>query len=131
MASVGSKDTGPELAVRGMLHALGYRYRLHVRGLPGKPDLVFAKRRKVVFVHGCFWHGHGCKFGRLPKSRQEFWSSKIEKNRRRDEAAIEALSEKGWDISVVWQCELKDLLRTRDRIVAFLEAPIAIAIERS
>ena len=109
MSRVGQKDTKPELALRRALHRLGYRFRLHRRDLPGSPDIVFPSRRKVVFVHGCFWHGHGCRWGRLPKSRPEYWKPKIETNRERDKEALSALRDAGWEPKVVWQCELREL----------------------
>ena len=121
MSQVGSKDTKPEMVVRRALHRLGYRYRLHRRDLPGSPDLVFPSRRKVIFVHGCFWHGHGCRWGRLPRSRSEYWKLKVETNRERDIRNLAALAERGWKAITVWQCELKQPRETLDRIVAFLD----------
>lgn len=121
MASVNTADTGPEWIVRRLLHANGYRYRLHVKELPGKPDIVFPSRRKAVFVHGCFWHGHGCSKGRAPKSRQEYWGPKLEANRARDarnEAELEAL---GWQTITVWQCETKDSDTLLKRVTEFLD----------
>ena len=109
MKSVGSRDTGPELAVRRLLHRLGYRYRLHRRDLPGRPDIVFPVRRKAIFIHGCFWHGHNCDKGKLPKSRTDYWTPKIEMNRDRDVRAIARLEDAGWQTLLVWQCELKGL----------------------
>lgn len=108
MKSVGSRDTGPELTVRRLLHRLGYRYRLHRRDLPGRPDIVFPVRKKAIFVHGCFWHGHTCEKGRLPKSRAEYWTAKIKRNQDRDARAIFDLEDAGWQTLSVWQCELKD-----------------------
>jgi DNA mismatch endonuclease (patch repair protein) len=107
MASVRTKDTRPELALRKLLHALGYRYRLHTRALPGSPDLVFPARRKVIFVHGCFWHGHGCRWGRMPKSRKGYWVPKIVGNRARDRRVIRQLRKDGWKCLVVWECALR------------------------
>jgi DNA mismatch endonuclease (patch repair protein) len=121
MASVRAKDTGPEMAVRRALHAMGYRYRLHAKALQGKPDIVFARLRKVIFVHGCFWHGHACRFGALPKSRRRYWHAKISGNRLRDRKALGLLRSAGWRCLVVWQCELKNPLSAQARIVAFLE----------
>ena len=122
MASVGTKDTSAEMAVRRMLHGMGYRYALHRSDLPGKPDLVFPSRRKVIFVHGCFWHGHRCRYGRLPKSRQEYWQPKIEANKRRDKMQRRKMTRHGWDVLVVWQCQLKKLDRLREKIDSFLSA---------
>lgn len=121
MKSVKTKDTGPEMLVRRLLHGLGYRYRLHAANLPGKPDLVFAARSKVVFVHGCFWHGHDCPKGRLPKTRLDYWEPKIAKNQARDAMALKLLRKQGWKTLVVWQCEKKDLKRLERRLTRFLE----------
>ena len=121
MRSVGQKDTGAEMKVRRALHLLGYRYRLHRRELPGKPDIVFPSRRKTVFVHGCFWHGHNCRFGRLPKSNLDYWVPKIAANRERDERNVAALRDAGWAVFVVWQCDLRDLDGSIRRIVEFLD----------
>lgn len=125
MRSVGTKNTGPELCVRKLLHKLGYRYRLHRHDLPGRPDIVFPGRRKVVFVHGCFWHGHKCSHGRLPRSRTEYWEPKIESNRHRDKECMRRLRASGWSTLVVWQCELKDMSRLRAKLIEFLGAPKA------
>lgn len=108
MAGIRSRDTKPELLVRRFLHAQGFRYRLNVRSLPGSPDLVLAKWRTVIFVHGCFWHRHpGCSLAYTPRSRQDFWLEKFEKNVARDAAAIKALEEAGWRVIVVWECCLR------------------------
>lgn len=123
MQSVGTKDTGPEMVVRRIAHRLGYRYRLHRKDLPGSPDLVFPTRRKAVFVHGCFWHGHGCPKGRLPKSRPEFWVPKIERNRERDAGAVRALEDRGWESLTLWQCETKDAEAIKAKLVDFLGPP--------
>jgi len=120
MASVGSTDTGPELKLRKALHAVGFRYRTDYAKLPGKPDLAFPKLRKAIFVHGCFWHGHSCRWGRLPKSRPEFWRPKILKNRERDARVLRAVRRAGWSVMVVWQCQLRDLEARLPRIVRFL-----------
>ena len=121
MAKVGQRNTGPELALRRALHALGYRFRLHRSDLPGKPDIVFPSRRKVIFVHGCFWHGHGCRWGKLPKSRVDYWRPKIETNRERDRDVLTRLNEAGWEALVVWQCEMKDIEAALNRVRAFLD----------
>lgn len=122
MSTVGQRNTKPELALRRALHRLGYRFRLHRRDLPGRPDIVFPSRKMVVFVHGCFWHGHGSRWGRLPKSRPEYWKAKIETNKERDRRALTELKEAGWEPLVVWQCELRDLEGAVGRVEAFLRS---------
>ena len=109
MQAVKGKNTKPELVVRRLLHGMGYRYRLHRKDLPGKPDMAFMSRRKAIFVHGCFWHGHDCPKGRLPKSRLEYWQPKVDKNRDRDRTKEEQLRSLGWSVLVIWQCETLDL----------------------
>lgn len=121
MSRIRSKDTKPELTVRRLVHAAGYRYRLQAKDLPGKPDLVFRSRRKVILVHGCFWHQHGCDHYRMPKTRREFWLPKLEKNVERDQRILTELTDLGWSCLVIWECELKNLGRTRARLLAFLE----------
>lgn len=121
MTAVRGKDTGPEWAVRRLLHGLGYRYRLHRKDLPGKPDLVFPARRKVIFVHGCFWHAHGCRHGRPPKSRLDYWLPKLERNRRRDAEKRAGLEALGWRVAIAWQCELRDRDALTARLRAFLD----------
>ena len=107
MAKVRAKNTKPEMHVRRLLHAAGYRYRLHNSELPGSPDIVFVARKKVIFVHGCFWHRHlNCKNARIPKSRIEFWTKKLEGNRLRDEVVQRKLVDLGWSFHVVWECNL-------------------------
>lgn len=109
MASIKGKDTKPEMLVRRFLHGAGYRYRLHDRKLPGCPDLVFPSLRTVIFVNGCFWHGHeGCKYYRLPKSNIDFWKQKIDRNRERDAEAIQKLEAEYWNVIVIWECELRN-----------------------
>jgi DNA mismatch endonuclease, patch repair protein len=121
MGRIRSKDTKPELQVRRLLHGMGYRYRLHRRDLPGAPDLVFGARRKVIFVHGCFWHAHqSCSIANRPKSRQEFWDDKFARNRERDATHVEALKARGWDVRTVWECELKDRDKLTSRLLSFL-----------
>lgn len=113
MAAVKGKNTKPELAIRSALHRRGFRFRLHRKDLPGKPDLVFTRRNALIFVHGCFWHGHDCHLFRWPKSREAFWREKIGKNIQRDEQQYLALSETGWRIGRVWECALKGKTRLR------------------
>lgn len=107
MSRIKGRDTAPEMIIRRALHARGFRYRLHDKRLPGRPDLVFPKHHAVIFIHGCFWHGHDCHLFKWPATRREFWQHKIEQNRLRDEKAISALSSKGWRTLVVWECSLK------------------------
>lgn len=121
MRAVKGKDTTPELVVRRLTHALGYRYRLHGADLPGKPDLVFPGRRKVIFVHGCFWHWHNCRRGRrMPMSRTEYWSQKLGRNQRRDRRHRLALRRAGWQVLVIWECQLKDANKLSRKIQEFL-----------
>lgn len=121
MAKVRGRDTGPEWTVRRMAHSMGFRYRLYVKDLPGRPDLVFPRLRKVILVHGCFWHAHeGCRLFRVPVTRREFWEAKLLSNRERDSRVLCALKELGWRVLVVWQCETTDREALRARIAAFL-----------
>ncbi len=128
MSRIGSKHTKPELAVRSLLHRLGYRFLLHRKDLPGKPDIAFAARKKAVFIHGCYWHGHDCKVGKLPKSNVEFWSAKIERNWERDRRKISELEQIGWTAAEIWQCEIKDVQMLEARLREFLGPPKAIDI---
>lgn len=122
MARVRSKNSRPELAVRKIVFALGYRYRLHARALPGCPDLVFRPKRKVIFVHGCFWHRHAnCALARMPKSRIDFWTTKLEGNRNRDKRSKRALVREGWKVLTIWECQLADAARLATRIRRFLD----------
>ena len=123
MRAVKSRDTTPELAVRKLVHGMGYRYRLYRENLPGKPDLVFAGRKKVVFVHGCFWHQHNCARGaRTPKSNQDYWIPKLDRNQRRDRQVRSQLRRLGWKSLVVWECQTKNPKKLANRIRSFLEA---------
>lgn len=123
MAAVRSKDTTPEIALRKLLHAQGYRYRLHDKSLPGRPDIVFPARKKAVFVNGCFWHRHeGCRYATTPKSRVEFWEAKFEANVARDRRNILGLKQMGWAVAIVWQCEFKQPEQVLARITDFLES---------
>lgn len=109
MSRIRSKDTTPEITLRRLVYSLGYRFRLHRKDLPGKPDLVFTSRKKVIFVHGCFWHQHcACPEGRIPRSRVDYWESKLKRNQMRDAANQFSLEESGWGVLVVWECDLKD-----------------------
>jgi DNA mismatch endonuclease (patch repair protein) len=120
MQAVRSKNTQPELLVRKILTALGYRYRLHGTNLPGRPDIVFPGREKAIFVHGCFWHFHGCKNGQLPKSREDYWEPKLQKNKRRDALKARELKRLGWKVLVIWQCQLKATSSISEKLVEFL-----------
>ena len=120
MSRIRGKDTKPELAVRRLAHAMGYRFRLHRRDLPGSPDLVFPGRRKVIFVHGCFWHGHDCGMAHVSRTRPDYWAAKINRNRARDESRLRALRELDWDALVIWECETKDRDALGARIRDFL-----------
>lgn len=123
MAAVKSTDTEPEMIVRRMVHAMGYRYRLHVKSLPGAPDLVFPRLEKIIFVHGCFWHQHRCKRGhRMPATRRAYWKKKLEGNRRRDAANRRRLRRLGWRVLTIWECQLRAdrIEATSLRIRAFL-----------
>jgi DNA mismatch endonuclease (patch repair protein) len=122
MRRIRSKGMRPELAVRRLLHKMGYRFRLHRKDLPGKPDVVLVSRRKVIFVHGCFWHSHpGCKAAHMPKSNLAYWNPKLARNRERDAESIRALSAFGWKSMVIWECETKDEKRLGKRLRLFLK----------
>ncbi len=123
MALIRGKGTRPEMAVRKLAHSMGYRFRLHRNDLPGKPDLVFPKYKAVVFVHGCFWHRHTaktCRLARMPKTRFEFWTNKLEGNRSRDLRNYRQLANQGWRVMIIWECELKDKHVLATRLYSFL-----------
>jgi DNA mismatch endonuclease (patch repair protein) len=121
MARIKTKNTGPEMIVRRALHASGYRYQLHRKDLPGTPDIVFPRYRCVVFVHGCFWHGHhACRLAMIPKTRAEFWTTKIETNKTRDAKVQKNLQAAGWRVYIAWQCETKEVGSLVDNITKFL-----------
>ena len=121
MRAVKGRDTKPEIALRKALHAKGFRYRLNVSDLPGKPDIVFPRYHAVLFVHGCFWHGHDCARGsRTPKTNAAYWREKIRRNVKRDHAAIAALQRHGWDVKISWECDLKDLSKEANKIAGWL-----------
>ena len=125
MANIRGKDTRPEMRVRHVVWGLGYRYRLHRRDLPGKPDLVFPKFRKVILVHGCFWHRHeGCRFCYSPKTNIEFWMRKFAANQERDQRNLILLRDLGWDALVIWECETSDSAILRKRITHYLGADL-------
>ena len=123
MSAIKSKNTKPEIAVRKVLHSMGYRFRLHSKDLPGSPDIVLPKYKTVIFVHGCFWHRHeNCKYATTPKTREEFWESKFKENVIRDKSHQKKLSAIGWKIIIVWECEIKDKnLLINDRLKGLLK----------
>lgn len=124
MSRVRSRNSKPELIVRKLLHRLGYRYRLHATDVPGTPDIVFRRKRKAIFVHGCFWHRHddpSCKLARMPKSRLDFWGPKLESNRLRDQRIASELDAMNWQSLVVWECELRHTEQLENKLVDFLE----------
>jgi DNA mismatch endonuclease (patch repair protein) len=120
MKSVKTAHTGPEIAVRRVLHNLGYRFRLHRKDLPGRPDIVLPRFKTAIFVHGCFWHGHKCAKGRPPKSRKDYWIPKILGNRARDRRNLKALDVLGWEYIIVWQCETRNITSLRRLLVTSL-----------
>ena len=121
MSRIGSKDTKPEKNVRSLLHRMGYRFRLHRKSLPGCPDVVFPKSKKAIFIHGCFWHGHmSCKRAGIPKTRTAYWFNKISANVERDDRNRKAITDLGWQVLVIWQCEVKKLDRLEERLKVFL-----------
>ena len=133
MSKIRSGNTKPEWTIRRLLHRLGYRYRLHGKGLPGKPDIVFAGRRKVIFVHGCFWHQHeaiSCLDGRKPKSNTGYWHAKLERNVLRDREHTERLTAEGWGVLVLWECEMRDEAALAERLSSFL-GPISLTTRLS
>lgn len=118
MSRIRSTNSKPEIVVRSLLHRMGYRFRLHRKDLPGKPDIVLPKYRTVIFVHGCFWHRHeGCRKAYQPKSRRNFWEEKFRQNKARDKKNLNFLEEKDWNVLVVWECELEDVSRLSERLV--------------
>lgn len=123
MSRVRNRNTAIEMVVRKLLHGMGFRFRLHRRDLPGTPDIVLPRHRKVIFVHGCFWHGHeGCTRGKRPASNTDFWNNKIDKNIERDQSACQKLCSFGWDILTIWGCEVKDLRSLEIKLSDFLNA---------
>jgi DNA mismatch endonuclease (patch repair protein) len=125
MRSIRKKDTKPEIAVRRLAHRMGYRFRLHRRDLPGTPDIAFPSRKKVVFVHGCFWHQHDCALGRrIPTVNSQYWLPKLARNRTRDFEAERALHRLGWSTLTLWECEIRDTVATANRLSRFLGTPM-------
>jgi DNA mismatch endonuclease, patch repair protein len=131
MSRIRSKNTQPEMIVRRLLHGLGYRYSLHRRDLPGAPDLVFPSRKKIIFVHGCFWHQHkGCIDGRMPKSRADYWQPKLLRNIQRDRRNLSKLRRGGWKVLRLWECDVLKAADVRERLVQFLGAAGRIQISK-
>jgi len=123
MSRVKGRDTKPEKLIRSLLHAMGYRFRLHRKGLPGKPDILLPKHRKAIFVHGCFWHGHAdCRRAARPESNADFWNKKIDGNMARDKMVQAELGKSGWSLLVIWQCEMKDVEKLRQNLEYFLKS---------
>lgn len=120
MSGIRSIDTKPEMTVRRLVHSMGYRYKLHERKLAGSPDLVFVSRRKIIFVHGCFWHQHGCNYYRMPKTRTDFWDSKLSANKNRDKESMNQLEKDGWNVMVLWECQIRDIENLREMLSRFL-----------
>jgi DNA mismatch endonuclease (patch repair protein) len=120
MSQIRGKDTLPELALRSLIHRMGFRFRLHRKDLPGKPDLVFPSKKKVIFLHGCFWHGHICKKKKMPKTRITYWNEKIDTNRSRDRRVIRQLGQSGWKALIIWECDLKKMERLKMKVTRFL-----------
>lgn len=121
MSKIKAKNTQPEITIRSLIHRMGFRFRLNQDDLPGKPDIVLPKHRKIIFVHGCFWHGHkNCPRAKRPESNSAFWTKKIDSNIKRDIENIKLLRKQGWDILVIWQCEIKNEIAIQDRLMKFL-----------
>lgn len=128
MAAIRGRDTKPELQIRRLLHALGYRFRLQRKDLPGRPDVVFPARRRIVLVHGCFWHRHGCRNSVLPKARRDWWEAKLNRNVERDTAVVNALGNLGWSVLTIWECETRDPASLTGRLQEFLGPPGSLKV---
>jgi DNA mismatch endonuclease (patch repair protein) len=122
MSRISGKNTKPELVVRSLLHNMGYRFRLHRKDLPGKPDITLPKYKKIIFVHGCFWHGHkGCPRAKRPTTNKKFWNEKLDKNIERDKVTLYNLKQLGWDVLTVWTCEVNEIDKLKKKIISFLK----------
>jgi DNA mismatch endonuclease (patch repair protein) len=128
MSRIKGRDTAAELAVRKMLHAAGYRFRLHKKDLPGRPDIVLPKHKAVIFVHGCFWHSHGCKDSGIPKTNTGFWAKKLEDNVRRDIKNQTLLKQQGWYVQVIWECEIRNAIRILSRLKSAIQSRNSLTI---
>lgn len=122
MGRIRSKDTKPEKTVRSILHGLGYRFRLHRKDLPGRPDIVLPRHMKIILVHGCFWHGHTCRLASKPKSNGSYWSGKIQRNKDRDARNLAALEAAGWSVLELWECDIRRLEGIEARLIDFLQS---------
>ncbi|MFH1821637.1 MAG: very short patch repair endonuclease [Methanobacteriota archaeon] len=121
MAKVKGKNTRPEKIVRSLLHAMGFRFRLHVTALPGKPDIVLPRYKKIIFVHGCFWHGHrGCKRSARPKTKKRFWNAKLDANIRRDKEHVKRLRNRGWKVRTIWECQTRNIKKLYHTLESFM-----------
>lgn len=121
MSHIHGKDTAPEMAIRRLIHGMGYRYRLHDRSLPGTPDIIFRARKKIIFVNGCFWHRHqGCRLATIPKTNVDYWTEKFRLNAERDRKTLEEFESIGWKTLVIWQCEIRDVEKLKGKIIEFL-----------
>lgn len=124
MRAIRGVDTAPEREIRSLLHSLGYRFRKNVKGMPGRPDVVFTAKRKVIFIHGCFWHSHqGCANSAVPRTRTDYWQAKLNRNAERDRENVEALRAAGWDVCVIWECELGKTAKIAELLTTFLGPP--------
>jgi len=123
MSRVRGKNTKPEIIIRSLLHNMGYRFRLHRKDLPGKPDITLPKYKKIILVHGCFWHGHvGCSRSRRPSTNQKFWNKKLDKNIERDKLTVNTLNQLGWEVLIIWSCEVNDTDKLKAKLLSFLES---------
>lgn len=122
MARIRSKDTKPELIVRSILHRLGYRFRLHRKDLPGTPDIVLPRHRKIILIQGCFWHGHSCSLASKPKSNKNYWEEKIKKNQARDRRVIHELTKQGWTVLELWECEIRSKTGLVEKLQKFMKS---------
>ena len=116
MAGIRARNTKPEIQIRRILHASGFRFRLHIKDLPGKPDIVLPRFKAIIFVHGCFWHGHACKLFKWPSTRAEFWREKIERNKVNDGNAINSLIDSGWRVAIIWECYIRPAQQSNDGV---------------